>query len=759
MTASANPVPTEPTTAEKLRKLPWSIGANSANIVFTQLTFFGSVFVLFLNELNLEKTQIGFLLSLIPFSSFMALFIAPLVARFGYKRIYLTFFFIRTFFTLLLLLTPFIVAMYGPQITLYFIAAVILAFALCRAVAVTAAFPWIQEYVPASVRGRYSATNSIFTTLTGLVTLVTAGQVIERVAGLNGFMILISVGIGFGFVTVWAASFIPGGAAVRRNAAAPGPPDNLGEVLRDTNFRRYLLGFGLIGLSFTPLNAFLPLFMQEEVGLSTGNIILLQTGTMTGSLLSSYLWGWAADRYGSKPVMMTGIIFLLTLPIAWMLMPRNDSSSLYVALGIAFAQGIAAMGWGIGSGRLLYVSVVPPEKKSSYMSAFYAGSEFMAGTSQVVGGQLLALTAGVGGQFFFLRYDPYTILFVLALILPVISLLVFSRVQADNRVSTFEFAGMFLRGNPLLAMESVMQYQFATSERAAISVTERLGQTQSTLAVDELLDSLADPRFNVRFEAVISIARTRPDSRLTEALVRSLKGSEISLSVVSAWALGRIGDEQATQALRDGLNAPYRSIQAHCARALGTIRDEPSRPILLERLERETDKGLQMAYASALGNLGATEAVDTLLRVIGEFRNRGARMELALSLARITGDERSFIRLFRQARHDPGTVLAQVLTGLRRRVARRKPNGREMAQQVERCAEALAQGDLDVGADRLVALVETLPPDLLSRPQYTVLQAAVTGMRQVRGKYLDWLLLTVHLLELAWQKNGSEKKT
>ncbi|MCB0092471.1 MAG: hypothetical protein KDE54_31500, partial [Caldilineaceae bacterium] len=55
--------PREPTTAEKMRGLPWSIFTNLTNTFFVQFTFFGSVFVLFLNQLGLDKGQIGFLLS------------------------------------------------------------------------------------------------------------------------------------------------------------------------------------------------------------------------------------------------------------------------------------------------------------------------------------------------------------------------------------------------------------------------------------------------------------------------------------------------------------------------------------------------------------------------------------------------------------------------------------------------------------------------------------------------------------------------
>ena len=72
----------EPTTVEKLHKLPWAIAFNASLAVFVQLTFFGSVFVLFLNELGLSTSQIGFVLSLLPFAGLLALVVAPAVARF-----------------------------------------------------------------------------------------------------------------------------------------------------------------------------------------------------------------------------------------------------------------------------------------------------------------------------------------------------------------------------------------------------------------------------------------------------------------------------------------------------------------------------------------------------------------------------------------------------------------------------------------------------------------------------------------------------
>jgi hypothetical protein len=64
-----------PTTYEKIRAIPWSLGYDLANTFFVQLTFFGSVFILFLNDLGLNESQIGLLLSILPFLSLLSLFI------------------------------------------------------------------------------------------------------------------------------------------------------------------------------------------------------------------------------------------------------------------------------------------------------------------------------------------------------------------------------------------------------------------------------------------------------------------------------------------------------------------------------------------------------------------------------------------------------------------------------------------------------------------------------------------------------------
>ncbi|MFO7540023.1 MAG: MFS transporter [Chloroflexota bacterium] len=742
------PSSTEPTTAEKIQKLPWGVAAYATNTVFVQFTFFGSAFVLLLNQIGFSKGQIGLIFSFFPYTGLIALFIAPRVARFGYKRTYLTFFTARKLVTAGLLLIPWLMAQFGFQVTLIYVYTIALTFALCRAVGETGYYPWHQEYVPSSVRGKFSANNNMFSTLTGFVAVALASLVIEQSTGLNGYMLLIAVGILFGLLSLYCSSHVPGGAPVPADDRSRQGRD-LWQALRDGNFVRYLLGAGCITLAITPLAAFLPLFMQEQVGLSEGNVILIQTGTLLGGLLSTYWWGWAADRYGSKPAALLGSSFLLLLPLLWLAMPRFSPLSLYAALAIALLQGVASMGWLIGSARLFHVSVVPPAQKGDYMALHYAWMGILGGTSQLLGGQLVEAGRNLSGQVGIFTIDPYSGLFALGLIGPLLSLLLLRPVRDDGRISVGEFAFMFLRGNPFRAMSSLMGYYWAKNEQTAVLVTERLGQANSPLTVEELLQALADPRFNVRFEAIISIARMRPNPRLTAALEQVLQGTELALTVVAAWALGRIGDPTAVSTLRAGLDSPYRSVRAHCARALGTLGDATTAPLLHDRLVAELDKGLQMAYAAALGNMGHTAAVPDLLRLLAHTQNEGARLELVLGLARLLGEEHHTIQLWRQVNEDVGTALSTTLTSLSRKLPKGDPQYETLLAHLSASADAFARQELAQGTEALQQLVTLLPSEGMEETAVLILNECRRQLQQHGQHRLDYILLTLHVLAVS----------
>jgi HEAT repeat protein len=407
------------------------------------------------------------------------------------------------------------------------------------------------------------------------------------------------------------------------------------------------------------------------------------------------------------------------------------------------------MAWGIGAGRLLFVSVVPPEKKLEYMPLHYAWVGTIGGLSQLLGGVLIDLFAGIDGEWLGFALNAYTPLFALGLVLTVATTLLLMGIRADNIFGVGEFAGMFFRGNPFQAMNALMRYYMAKDERSTITITERLGLAKSPLAVDELVEALQDPRFNVRFEAIISVARMPADARLTAALTDVLKGTELALKAMAAWALGRTGDENALPALRAELDSPYRSVRAHAARALGALHDRTLIPELRARLAVEADKGLLMAYASALGNMRAEEAIGDLLYLLDRMQNPGARLELALSLARIVGQEHVFVGLLRQMRIDQDTTIAQALGDFRRHIERVRILSREHVQELVASTDAFARGQREEGIDLMVRALRALPPGAITYAGAAILNDCLRHLETSGTAHLEYLVLTLHVLEVS----------
>jgi len=690
------------TNVEKMRGLRWAVFFNSTNQIFVYLTFFGPMIVLFFNRLGFSKSEIGNTLGILYITGVFSILLVPFAARIGYKNIFLRFMSARALVVIFMLFAPFVLTRFGDQVVVWYVMAIVGLFAFFRTVSMVGWMPWSQEYVPGAMRGKYTAINSIFTNAFGFLTVVVAGWVVGDGEDMNRFLYLFAASLVFASLTVWGATRVPGGTP--RPKAGKSHVRQAFATLKDSGFLLFMLGSGLITLGYEPMNAFLPLYNSEQLGLGAGVAIYIQSASMLGGIISSYVWGWGADRYGSKPVMLSGLGMYMVVPVLWFVIPRGSDLSMWFALAVSLVSGIASMGWLIGSSRMLYVNLVPAAKSGDYMAVWTTWGGITWALSQVLGGSLLDASAGVSGQIWIFEVDAYSVLFGLAIAVPLFTIFLLRRVrEKEDEVSVGEFTSLFLHGNPFLAVNAMIGFQRARDEQTTVMMTERLGQSRSPLTVEELLEALSDPRFNVRFEAIISIARREPDSRLTASLCKVLERDEPALGVVAAWALGRLGDPDALGSLRDGLDAPYRSIQAHSARSLGTLQDSDILPVLTRRLAEEKDLGLKVAFSSALGKLRAEEAVPDMLALLREHEDRFLQLEIALALARIINEEPRFIEMLRGIRNDPGTTLSRSTSRL---LLKYQPELTvEQAEAISNSSDAFAHDDLESG---VLQLVDTL---------------------------------------------------
>ena len=415
------------------RRLPWMMAGDALSGIFGMLTIFGPAFVLFLNALGLDKTRIGVLLSLVPFCGIIAVFMAPLVSRWGFKRTVLIFWGTRHIFMGLVLFTPVILQRHGLDAAYVWAACLILAFGLFRATAETAFNPWIQEVVPNAIRGKFGALDSITGMLAQMITIAIASRYIEGGSGTERYVLLIGVGSVIGASSISCYALVPGGAPIVGGKLSSHVRD-MGHALRD---RGYMLFLGAVGLLTLALSSFgfIPLFMREQVGLSSGNVMLLSVAASAGSILSSYLWGWSADRYGSRRVMATVILLLVLLPVAWALLPRQNAAGRALAFGVAFVQGVGNIGWQLGSQRFLFVYSATSERRVAYLTWCYVVSQLASGLGPVLIGRLLDSTQALTGHIWGVQLDPYTPMLIAMIIVMALGWGVVRLLRGDTVVS------------------------------------------------------------------------------------------------------------------------------------------------------------------------------------------------------------------------------------------------------------------------------------------------------------------------------------
>jgi len=132
----------------------------------------------------------------------------------------------------------------------------------------------------------------------------------------------------------------------------------------------------------------------------------------------------------------------------------------------------------------------------------------------------------------------------------------------------------------------------------------------------ELVEALADPDPNVRFEATSALGRRPPDVSMVAPLVKLLDDKDDDVRAAAAETLGALGavakTPEVAKALLAKVNDRRPAVRGRVAIALGQLGVAGAPARLLERVGRERDEEALAAMAWALGELRDPAAKDAL---------------------------------------------------------------------------------------------------------------------------------------------------
>jgi len=332
---------------------------------------------------------------------------------------------------------------------------------LANAVCAVAWSAAMTDLVPLSIRGTYfGRRNAVFGFWT-LVVVLTAGYVAERWDNaLTAFGIIFAVAAGLRLIGLVFLLRMKFPARVMECRPAAADLATYLAPLRDRDYRWLMLFVGAWGFCLALGQPFYSLYVLRELGFTMRDLTVLSTLASLGGLVSLRSWGPLTDRFGNKPAFLTcAFLWAFTAMLAWLFAGPQRSAHLYVNY---FLTGYLFAGFQLCQFNLM-LKLVPTERKSHYISVFYAVTSLMTALGPLVGGWALARLPHEFGSLLGQPLLGYHALFAGSLLLCLCTLHLLGPMHepAQRPVRELVRAMRAMREfNPVLGLSSMAQHVF-----------------------------------------------------------------------------------------------------------------------------------------------------------------------------------------------------------------------------------------------------------------------------------------------------------
>jgi HEAT repeat protein len=586
---------------------------------------------------------------------------------------------------------------------------------------------WMNDLVPAGVRGRFFARRSVYLTLVSVLAAPLVGRALDlgkvHIGERYTYALLFALAGVFGLANLFLLLAQPEPAYTKPEKTPRLTLEYFLGPLRNVAFRRFL--FAVTGWAFAQSVAgpFFAVFQLKTLGFSffavqaVGAIAALTTLAFTPAV------GYLADKYGNKALYIIAYIVVTIIPLFWALM-RPDLPVLTWTLLIVAQSLSGIIGAMMGITQFNLMLGLSPSGETARYSALFTATTGLAGfLGPQVGGLLAAATRNIvipaGGW----SLDSLKFTFIVSTVLRLAVIPLLLKVTEPEAEEVREVLSRLAGARPIAAFSHLRRIRKPERPEQRASSAAALGRMKERLALEELVEALNDPVVTVRRQAVISLGELR-DARAVEPLIEALRpdagvrtqaavalgkigdmravaplieaieqdgGKDPAFVQAAAYALGRLGAPEAAMPLLQIAEEPAHPARAAAIQGLGELGEESAAGPLTEMLisDRELEPQEVGALGDALAKLGEAGAVVPLLERVESADTPLLRRELVHDAARLLGRGDTLYAWLSQDDYARESALDAMLTAHAKSL--KKPSA---SVRLEAAMAALTENDL-----------------------------------------------------------------
>lgn len=387
-------------------------GLNNAFLfgTFNALSFqivLGSPMVLYARNLGASATVLGIITGMMPLLVISQIPAANYIGRVGFKKFVYAGWGTRVAFIFAIAVVPLLTFLL-PATRLSLILFLLFIFNLSRGISSAAWLPWISTLVPASIRGKYLATEQAFIGVASALAFIIAAACLgnKPMAWQFGLIFLIS-GIA-GMISLRFLKQIPD-VPVPEEIKTSRQPVPWRAMLEYGPFKRLLLMNLGWSFAYGGIAAFTVAFLRSQQ-MPEATILYLGSVFFLGGVLS--LWfGTHLDRLGSKPAMVFSSLLWLLILAGWFLLAARVLRPTYLTiLVLQFLMGIGASLFAIANVRLTMV-ITPQMGRTHFFALYSVVANSSLGLAPILWGIMIDYFAKTELLWHGLYWNRYTFFF------------------------------------------------------------------------------------------------------------------------------------------------------------------------------------------------------------------------------------------------------------------------------------------------------------------------------------------------------------
>lgn len=471
---------------------------------------------------------------------------------------------------------------------------------------------WIAELVPAESRGWFFSRRTAIATAVGMGVAFIGGVILDSLQKSGnsgtGFSLLFAIGIVCAMVSMYF--FLKMKDTVRSNPVQAGFSESLRLMVKpakDKDFQKVLVFTIVFMVSATLAGGLYVAFARETLKLSYTAIQSTQVAHAVGTVAFANMWGYLADKYGNKPLLVILMVGVTLTPAVWLLCVPGQPlySTVVLIIGHLFNGAVWS---GVAVCQMnLFIATSKTEDRANYLGMVFAVQALVGGIAPLVGGVMMhAFRDTMTAE------HAYKAIFVAVMLIRVVAFVALLPVKEEGSSAVAQTLGQLGKVNPrgIRALRRLAKTGDAATKAEAIAA---VGSAQMPMASGELIRALSDPSPAVRRQAARALGRLDdPDSAM--ALTQFVQDNRDLIDEEAIDALGDMGAQGAVSVVTTFLEDPRSPMRRQAARTLGRLGSLEALKPLSVAASDPGDPDLRRAAVQALRTLNAVEAADVIGR-------------------------------------------------------------------------------------------------------------------------------------------------